>query len=274
MVSFRVGPGDSVVLGKYFEPVFEAADLTRLNNQNIFVSMIIDGEKVTPFSSTTLRMPDPEADLTDKIIEQSRAQYASNREEVELDIRARTEETEVGARALATQIDTPKPGAHPYTPRTENDQKPNTPKSEFLAALKNPDAPAHAPQRDDRRGDRSNDNRRNDNHNKSAGPFPKRGESSAPRNEAVRAAIANVQSNLAPSTATNHSGATPSRVGQGSESPVHHSINPPAPSSVVRPAWRPRPARIGFRPKAPLYTITGLLCIHVKKGLRDGHTDG
>ncbi|HEV2354175.1 MAG TPA: type IV secretion system DNA-binding domain-containing protein, partial [Puia sp.] len=65
MISFRIGPGDSAVLGKYFEPVFESIDLTKLHNQNIFISMIIDGEKSIPFSASTLRMPDPEFDLSE-----------------------------------------------------------------------------------------------------------------------------------------------------------------------------------------------------------------
>jgi hypothetical protein len=59
MVSFRIGPGDSKVLGSYFEPVFEAIDLTRLHNQNIFIFMIFEGENAAPFSAATLRMPYP-----------------------------------------------------------------------------------------------------------------------------------------------------------------------------------------------------------------------
>lgn len=119
MISFRVGPGDATVLGKYFEPVFEAPDLTRLHNQNIFISMIINGEKATPFSATTLRMPDPENDLTQAIIDLNRAHYASEREEVETDIRSRTADTEEGYMA--------------------DEQKPNS--KDLLTALKNPDLP-------------------------------------------------------------------------------------------------------------------------------------
>jgi hypothetical protein len=154
MISFRVGPGDSTVLGKYFEPVFEATDLTRLNNQNIFLSMIIDGEKAPPFSGRTLRMPDPDNDLTDEIVRLSRENFASKREEVELDIRSRTAGAEAGARATDAVIAGKAPTSAAAT--EPDDQNPNKPKSEFLAALKNPNLPPAgqgsrgAPRRDNR----------------------------------------------------------------------------------------------------------------------------
>jgi hypothetical protein len=127
MISFRIGPGDAQVLGKYFEPVFESIDLTKLHNQNIFISMIINGEKAPPFSASTLRMPDPEYDLSAQIVELNRQQFASRREEVDADIRTRSAESEDAAASA--------------------DQKPNT--KELLTALKNPDLPpvARAPER-------------------------------------------------------------------------------------------------------------------------------
>ncbi len=168
MISFRVGPGDSSILGSYFEPVFEAGDLTRLNNQNIFISMIIDGEKAIPFSARTLRMPDPENDLSNKIIALSRERYASTRQQVEDDIRSRQDGTDAGSRALdVTSADrTPlaQPGAsNPTGQVLIGDQKPNTPKSEFLAGLKNPNLPPAAPSSGGHSGQRT-----------SAGPFPYR----------------------------------------------------------------------------------------------------
>jgi hypothetical protein len=164
MISFRIGPGDATVLGKYYEPVFEAIDLTKLHNQNIFISMIIDGEKAPPFSASTLRMPDPENDLTDKIIQLTRERYASRRDLVDADIRTRTAgaDDEVGRTPAAA-------GARPGTPgtlaptgalATTSERKPN---SEFLGALRNPDLPPlpkHAPARNpERRGDNRGDNR-------------------------------------------------------------------------------------------------------------------
>lgn len=157
MVSFRVGPGDSRVLGSYFEPVFEAIDLTRLHNQNIFISMIINGEKVPPFSASTLRMPDPENDQTQRIIQMNRENLASRRDIVDADIRSRTAGGhDEGARATGA-----------------SDQKPN---KDLLTALKNPQVAggsggAGAPRRssdsrdfrsNDRGGERSGGDRRGD----------------------------------------------------------------------------------------------------------------
>jgi hypothetical protein len=148
MISFRIGPGDSAVLGKYFEPVFEAIDLTKLHNQNIFISMIIEGEKAVPFSASTLRMPDPEYDRSAEIIAISRARFASNRADVDAAIRART----VGA------DEQPAAGGAPGSPPPE--RKPN---KEFLDALKNPSLPPPAPRQSDSRGEsRGGDHRRND----------------------------------------------------------------------------------------------------------------
>ncbi len=150
MISFRIGPGDSAVLGKYFEPVFEAIDLTKLHNQNIFTSMIINGEKAVPFSASTLRMPDPERDLSPQIIQMSRDRFASRRDLVDADIRSRTDDGEGSANA---------PGAATNEP----ERKPN---KEFLDALKNPDLPPPVRQPDyrggDRGGSRSNDRRDRD----------------------------------------------------------------------------------------------------------------
>jgi Type IV secretion-system coupling protein DNA-binding domain len=160
MISFRIGPGDSAVLGKYFEPVFESIDLTKLHNQNIFISMIIDGEKSIPFSASTLRMPDPELDLTEQIIQYTRARYASPRDLVDADIRSRTLEGEYD--------DDKKPSAAPsgptvsdsghieHSPEPGPERKPN---SEFLSALKNPNLPPVQREPERSRGEGSGGNR-------------------------------------------------------------------------------------------------------------------
>jgi hypothetical protein len=83
MICFRVGADDATYLAKYFEPVFEATDLVNLNIQNIYITMSIDGETSPPFSAKTLRMPEPEKDLTKQIVEHSRKHYSSTKEQVE-----------------------------------------------------------------------------------------------------------------------------------------------------------------------------------------------
>jgi hypothetical protein len=129
MVTFRVGAEDAQKLGKYYAPTFEPDDLIKLNNQHIFVNMSIDGEKTLPFSAKTLRMPEPEHDFTTELVQASRENYASNREEVEQDISGWTlgQGTTVAEKTGAA-------GAAGGT-ATDTEQKPN----EFLGALKNPE---------------------------------------------------------------------------------------------------------------------------------------
>jgi hypothetical protein len=168
MVTFRIGPTDSVVMSKYYEPTFEPQDITRLNNQNIFISMIVNGEKAIPFSAKTLRMPDPEESHFDEIVAISRERYASRRDEVETEIRGRHDDhpeaqPDRGSRAVEAAIaaglaspaqgeamlkgtasESPRDnqlGAKPTTDTTSTEQEANKPRSEFLAALKNPNLP-------------------------------------------------------------------------------------------------------------------------------------
>lgn len=136
MVSFRVGAEDGRVLEKYFQPEFEGADMIKLNNQHIVVNMSIDGEKNIPFSATTLMMPQPDNDLSDQIIEQSRSKYASGREAVEAEINR-------WSSGEADRTDNASTG------QSTSEQKPNKHEGTFLGSLKNPAAPqASAPQHD------------------------------------------------------------------------------------------------------------------------------
>jgi hypothetical protein len=120
MITFRVSATDGSYLGKYFEPVFEAGDLVKLNNQHIFISMSIDGEKALPFSAKTLKMPEPEQDLSAEIVEYSRKHYASLRQEVEELIARRSQDEE--------QLESPG-----FTPRIADNR------SGILGQLKNPE---------------------------------------------------------------------------------------------------------------------------------------
>ncbi|HEY6736469.1 MAG TPA: type IV secretion system DNA-binding domain-containing protein [Candidatus Saccharimonadia bacterium] len=217
MISFRVGPGDAQVLGKYFEPVFEPSDLTRLHNQNIFISMIINGEKAVPFSATTLRMPDPETELTAQIVDYNRATYASRREEVEADIRSRTAENEA--------------------PDLSGDQRPN---KELLSALRNPQAAA-APSRpaepsrqadNERAGEHRNDHNRNDRD---------RGERRG--NDRDRRA--------------NNSQHQPERSGQGSRpgGSAGHDTPRTSPAPAAPPPQAPLSATAATAPEAPMAPV-------------------
>jgi hypothetical protein len=163
MVSFRVGPTDATVLGRYFEPAFEAADLTILHNQHIFLSMMINGEKAIPFSATTLRMPDSEQDFTARIVQLSNERYASDRQAVTEEINAWA-----GGSSASQTAQTPAPASP--SPQSEREQNPNS----FLGNLKNPDQPQTQSQRQDHsrrdegrgRDERRRDDRNRDNRNR------------------------------------------------------------------------------------------------------------
>ena len=87
MISFRVSPDDSPFLVKYFEPQFEASDLSQFHNRHFVTSLSINGEKASPFSATTLNIPGVLEDNSKAIIDLSRKTYARDKQAVETDIR-------------------------------------------------------------------------------------------------------------------------------------------------------------------------------------------
>ncbi len=90
IISFRVGSTDAGVLEREFSPVFNADDLVRLDNYQIYLKMAIDARTAVPFSAQTLP---PEAELAGNrqaVIEASRAKYSANREAVAEQISQRT----------------------------------------------------------------------------------------------------------------------------------------------------------------------------------------
>lgn len=87
IISFRVSVEDAPILAEQFKPQFDASDLMSLNNRHFVMTMIINGEKSTPFSATTLTLPKPFNDMTAKIIENTRRNYSTPRSEIEQRIR-------------------------------------------------------------------------------------------------------------------------------------------------------------------------------------------
>lgn len=90
MITFRVSPDDSPFLIKYFEPQFEAGDLSNFHNRHFVTSMSINGEKAAAFSGTTLNIPQPQHNNIDAIVAHSRQQYSSELALVESSIREST----------------------------------------------------------------------------------------------------------------------------------------------------------------------------------------
>jgi len=88
LISFRVGATDAAYLEKEFEPVFNQNDIINLDNQHIYLNMLVNGVTTVPFSAKTLQSPEPTEDLTSVITAVSREKYGTPREEVEEKIRA------------------------------------------------------------------------------------------------------------------------------------------------------------------------------------------
>ncbi|MFH0840695.1 MAG: type IV secretion system DNA-binding domain-containing protein [bacterium] len=82
---FRVGATDAEELVKEFAPVFTEEDLVNLPKYNICLKLMIDGVASDPFSARGLP-PIPDVEQTgneQRVIETSRKNYASRREDVE-----------------------------------------------------------------------------------------------------------------------------------------------------------------------------------------------
>ena len=87
LISFRVGATDAAYLEKEFSPVFEQNDLVNLDNQHIYLNMLIDGVSTISFSAKTIRSADVKEDLSVAIAGVSREKYGTPRAEVEEKIR-------------------------------------------------------------------------------------------------------------------------------------------------------------------------------------------
>jgi hypothetical protein len=84
MIVFRVGAYDAEVLEKEFAPQFTAEDIVNLGIFQIYLKLMIDGVSSQPFSATTLPpIPKPDISNAIKVIEMSREQFSTTREQVE-----------------------------------------------------------------------------------------------------------------------------------------------------------------------------------------------
>jgi hypothetical protein len=84
LVVFRVGPFDAEVLETVFEPTFTPEDLVGLGIGQIYLTLMIDGVGSRPFSAETIPpIEQPSISYRDDVIENSRAQYARPRVEID-----------------------------------------------------------------------------------------------------------------------------------------------------------------------------------------------
>lgn len=86
IISFRSGADDAPTLKKYFEPQFDDQDIQQLNNRQFLASLSIDGEKASPFSAETLKIPQSSYNHSGDIVEHSRVTYTNPVETVRLDL--------------------------------------------------------------------------------------------------------------------------------------------------------------------------------------------
>ncbi len=89
MAVFRVGTEDATFLEQRFKPTFSAADITKLDNYNAYVNMLVSGQPVKPFNLVTLAPEKGNPDIVDSLKELSYIKYGRDREEVEAEIMGR-----------------------------------------------------------------------------------------------------------------------------------------------------------------------------------------
>jgi len=86
---FRVGTEDAAFLEPKFKPQFTAQDITKLDNYNAYMSMLVNGQPVKPFNLRTLAPEKGNMEAVDSLKELSYMKYGRPRAEVEDEIMAR-----------------------------------------------------------------------------------------------------------------------------------------------------------------------------------------
>jgi hypothetical protein len=89
MAVFRVGTEDANFLEQKFKPIFTAHDITKLNNYNAYVSLLVKGQPTKPFNMQTIAPEKGNIDIVEDLKELSYVKYGRDRAEVEAEIMAR-----------------------------------------------------------------------------------------------------------------------------------------------------------------------------------------
>ena len=89
MAVFRVGAEDATFLEPKFKPTFSASDITKLDNYNAYVNMLVKGQPVKPFNLRTMAPEKGNPDIVDDLKQLSYVKYGRDREEVEAEIMGR-----------------------------------------------------------------------------------------------------------------------------------------------------------------------------------------
>ena len=96
MAIYRISPEDAEFVESKLDPVFEASDITKLDNFNSYVSMLVGGVPAKPFNMESHWSMTPRGDMekAEKIKELSFLKYGRPREEIEAEIMAQYKKTE------------------------------------------------------------------------------------------------------------------------------------------------------------------------------------
>jgi len=86
MATYRVSPEDAEILAKIHAPVFEAQDISNIDNYNAYVKMLVHGQPQKSFSLAAAVPTDGDVSVRDMIKNLSREKYGRPREEVEAEI--------------------------------------------------------------------------------------------------------------------------------------------------------------------------------------------
>lgn len=89
VAAFRVGPEDAKFLEEKFKPTFTAQDITRLDNRNAYLSLLVHGQPTKPFNIETLPIEHGDPAYANNLKELSYLKYGRPRKEVEEEIFSR-----------------------------------------------------------------------------------------------------------------------------------------------------------------------------------------
>ncbi len=89
MAVFRVGTEDATFLEPKFKPIFTAQDITKLDNYNAYMNMLVNGQPTKPFNLKTMAPEQGNMEVVDTLKELSYIKFGRDREEVEAEIMAR-----------------------------------------------------------------------------------------------------------------------------------------------------------------------------------------
>lgn len=146
IIAFRMGADDARSMLRYFEPRFEEYDLVHMHNRHFVISLTINGEKTPAFSAISLNLPPQQVDYSAAIAENSRAIYASIRENVERYIHERYQ---LGGLQQQSKP-APQPAAQPrqaQAPRPQQQPVRSAPAPAAQPAPANTKAPAPVPEK-------------------------------------------------------------------------------------------------------------------------------